>query len=275
MDKLLKWSLGAEQGQDVRPPTAQQLRALFDTGPDDPTLMKQSIAVLHHPEASLETKEVAFDNFEMLIEQLDNANNIGNMKMWPAIVEQMDLAEPTLRTRAASVVGVAVQNNPDSQKAFTESGGIAKLVQLATDEYEPCRLKAVLALAGVVRWNLAGLQAAVGSGWAVVAQALQSSERFQMRGLSLAAALLSQDEQVESNWEGVRENGIVAKAGAVPEDLAHRAIHLLALLIKGGYKFSDEELAVVKSIATSHEDTEPVDKETVTMFLKVESIKRK
>lgn len=40
-----------------------------------------------NPEVDLETKLVAFDNFEMLIENLDNANNIENLKLWEPLLD--------------------------------------------------------------------------------------------------------------------------------------------------------------------------------------------
>merc|ERR1712098_237458 len=106
--------------EKIGKPDEKALAQLFGTGgPDEPTLMKQSIQVVENPEADLEAKEVALENFEMLIENLDNANNIENMKMWPSIIKLLNDDQPEpLRILATSIIAIAVQNNPKCQDDF-------------------------------------------------------------------------------------------------------------------------------------------------------------
>lgn len=127
MDKLLHWSVtqthGDEEGkQKAGAPNPELLAQLFGAGgPDEPTLMKQNLSCMVNEEATLENREVACDNFEMLIENLDNANNIENMKMWPEIIKLLSHKDPVLRLWACSIIGSAVQNNPNAQEAFSSS----------------------------------------------------------------------------------------------------------------------------------------------------------
>jgi hypothetical protein len=54
-----------------------------------------------------------------LIEGIDNARNIENMKLWPSIIKQLESDEAEIRTATAWVCGTAVQNNPEAQKAVS------------------------------------------------------------------------------------------------------------------------------------------------------------
>lgn len=114
--------------------------------------MKEAMTAIQDPEVSLEDKLVAFDNFEMMIEQLDNANNIENLKLWEPLIAQLSSPESQLRLMAAWCCGTAVQNNPKSQAAFFNAGGMPKIVDLALkDGAADVRKKAVYAISSAVR----------------------------------------------------------------------------------------------------------------------------
>lgn len=66
-------------------------------------------------DVSLDDKLVAFDNFEQLIESLDNANNMEPLGLWSPLVGLLAHREPDMRRMAAWCVGTAVQNNEKSQ----------------------------------------------------------------------------------------------------------------------------------------------------------------
>lgn len=78
-----------------------------------------AVACISDPEDTIENKEIALDNLELLIEGIDNARNIENMKLWPAIIKQLDHEAPEVRKGTAWVCGTAVQNNPEAQKAVS------------------------------------------------------------------------------------------------------------------------------------------------------------
>jgi hsp70-interacting protein len=163
LNELLKWSI--EQSDATRndpnapPPKTQltpELMASLMGGPSDADLMRASMEIItsdNAEEVSLDDKLVAFDNFEQLIENLDNANNIANLSLWTPLLEQLKHDEREMRKMAAWCVGTAVQNNEKTQERLLAVGGVPMLVDLATKEDEPVdvRRKAVYALSSAVR----------------------------------------------------------------------------------------------------------------------------
>lgn len=128
MNKLLKWSVENtqqrnEDGSLTAPPTVEQashnltpdmINALMG-GPSDADLMKAAMEVLHSDDSDLENKLIAFDNFEQLIEGIDNANNMEPLGLWTPLVQLLEHEEPEMRRFAAWCVGTAVQNNEKAQ----------------------------------------------------------------------------------------------------------------------------------------------------------------
>ena len=130
MNQLLKWSIenadASRNDPDAttdpkaerpsgRPLNADALNALLG-GPTDADLMRESMAAIQNPEIPLENKLVAFDNFEQLIENLDNANNMEPLGLWTPLVEILQNEEPDMRRLAAWCLGTAVQNNFKAQE---------------------------------------------------------------------------------------------------------------------------------------------------------------
>ncbi|MCJ1375467.1 hsp70 nucleotide exchange factor fes1 [Loxospora ochrophaea] len=166
MNQLLKWSI---ENTDVsqsdptsttdpkasrpsgRPINADALKALFG-GPSDAELMKQSMAAILSPDVPLEEKLVAFDNFEQLIEIIDNANNLDSLGLWTPLIGLLAEKAPDLRRMAAWCLGTAVQNNVKGQDRLLALNAIPILVKLAVeDPNEPVRRKAVYAISSEMR----------------------------------------------------------------------------------------------------------------------------
>lgn len=163
LNDLLKWSIEnsdvTKNDPNAPPPTSDltpDVMAALMGGPSEADLMKANmeIIVCKDPEqASLEDKLVAFDNFEQLIESLDNANNIANLGLWTPLLEQLKAEEGECRKMAAWCIGTAVQNNEKTQEKLLAMGGIPGLVEMALKESETAdvRRKAVYALSSAVR----------------------------------------------------------------------------------------------------------------------------
>ena len=176
MNQLLKWSIENSSAASAdptsttdpkaerpsgRPINADALNSLFG-GPSDADLMKQSMAAILSPEVNLENKLVAFDNFEQLIENIDNANNLEPCGLWTPLVSLLDSSEADLRRYAAWCIGTAVQNNVKAQKQLLVGDAISKLVKLSiNDANELVRRKAIYALSSEIRNYQAGLDVAV------------------------------------------------------------------------------------------------------------------
>lgn len=166
MNQLLKWSIENSERPSTdpknpsdpnperepsRPLNADALRSLMG-GPSDADLMKESMTALLSPQISLENKLVAFDNFEQLIENIDNANNMESLGLWTPLIGLLKSEEPDLRRYAAWCAGTAVQNNVRAQERLLIMGGIPTLAKMAVeDEVEIVRRKAIYALSSVMR----------------------------------------------------------------------------------------------------------------------------
>jgi hsp70-interacting protein len=163
LNDLLKWSVEnastTANDPDAAPPVNRgfnpaALASLFG-GPSDADLMKESMAAIlsEDPELSLDDKLVAFDNFEQLIENLDNANNLGPLALWTPLLSCLTHKEAEFRRMAAWCAGTAVQNNEKSQERLLAMGGIPPLVELATkaEEGKDVRRKAIYALSSECR----------------------------------------------------------------------------------------------------------------------------
>ena len=139
------------KGREPRGLTEDAMRSLMG-GPSDAELMKEAMTVILHPEAELQAKVTAFDNFEQLIENLDNANNMDPLGLWAPLMSQLDSPEPAMRKMAAWCIGTAVQNNEKCQQKLLSIGGLSKIAWMALEESDQAaRRKAVYALSSAVR----------------------------------------------------------------------------------------------------------------------------
>jgi hypothetical protein len=163
LNNLLQWStantVAAQDGasQPPRDPSsglnAEMLAELLG-GPSDADRMREAMTAITLPldQVSLENKLIAWDNLEQLIEQIDNANNMDPMGLWPPLLQQLDNPEGELRRMAAWCVSTAVQNNVKAQEKLLAQGGIPRLAKLAAeDDVQSVRKKAITALSSAVR----------------------------------------------------------------------------------------------------------------------------
>ena len=176
MNQLLKWSIENSENASADPtsttdPKAERpsgrpinpdaLNALFG-GPTDADLMKESMAAILSPHITIDNKVIAFDNFEQLIENIDNANNMENLGLWTPLLDLLSSEESQLRMYAAWCVGTAVQNNVKSQANLLAGDAISILVKLSVEDAdENVRRKAIYALSSEVRNYQPGLDKAV------------------------------------------------------------------------------------------------------------------
>ncbi|SGZ56349.1 CIC11C00000001969 [Sungouiella intermedia] len=254
MEKLLQWSIAQQSGdkeamEKIGQPDPKMLEQLFGA-PDEPALMRQAISVVENPEASDDDKLVALENFEMLIENLDNANNIENMKLWPAVIAQLLNSNVEFQVLAASIVGIATQNNPDSQTAFlAKDNGLSKLVQLASDSATPTSLvlKCLFAMASLVRNFQPGTEQFVKLGGLDAIKLQGSDHRMLLRKLSLLSAVLStglDDEKrqhIHSDKLVEQLVNVLAKDGNV--GCIDKALNILTQLNQLKFDFTPQEIS--------------------------------
>lgn len=158
LNTLLKWGVeNSKAAEGTEPKTqlnAEALAALFGGGnmKSDAQMMKDNMEVIKREECDLEDRITAFDNFEQLIENLDNANNLESLNLWIPLIAQLESKEAELRRYAAWCIGTAVQNNIKTQEKFLVLGAIPTLVRIATGSDETkVKKKAITALSSAVR----------------------------------------------------------------------------------------------------------------------------
>lgn len=171
LNDLLRWGIensenGSPDAAAAAPPASNltpDVMAALMGGPSEADLMKASMEIITSDDVSVENKLIAFDNFEQLIESLDNANNMANLGLWTPLLAQLSADDAEIRTMAAWCVGTAVQNNEKTQEKLLAVDGVKPLVELSTRESEPSavRRKAIYALSSAVRNYQPALDAAV------------------------------------------------------------------------------------------------------------------
>jgi len=161
MNSLLSWGIeNSDAGRTAEQPateprgfSAEALRSLMG-GPSDADLMKEAMALItsSDPEVTHDSKMIAFDNFEQLVENIDNALNIQSLGLWTPLLGQLSSDSADLRRMAAWCIGTAVQNNEKAQERLLAVNGIEKLVQVSLDDTDKAtRKKAVYALSSAIR----------------------------------------------------------------------------------------------------------------------------
>jgi HEAT repeat protein len=161
MEQLLKWSLANSKPEDLvdqakkdNEPGKKIDTSIIDhiLGKDESTQMVEAMQVIAHPDTTLESKEIAFDNLEMLVEHIDNAKNLEPLKLWEPILALLKHDEPVLRKYAAWVCATATQNNPQAQKNFLDHNGLQSIIECLKSEKElEVRKKCIYAISCSIR----------------------------------------------------------------------------------------------------------------------------
>ncbi|CUM64308.1 uncharacterized protein PRCAT00001908001 [Priceomyces carsonii] len=254
MDKLLKWSIAQQSGdQDainkMGQPDPKMLHQLFG-GPDEPTLMKHSMAAICNEETTEQNKEIAFENFEMLIENMDNANNIENLNLWPSLIEQLAEDKPAIqRVYAASCIGISVQNNPKAQDDFSKHDGLSKLINICSDTNSPDDLlaKSLFAISSYIRNFKPGYEQFVKeNGWDII-RIPEDNHKLTLRVLSLVSAVLSNGLDKKSE-DRIHEDKIIERLTLLMKSDGHigcidKILSITSQLSLLHYEFSSTEIA--------------------------------
>ena len=121
---VLKWGLnnsGASgESAENKPDPSRRLNpevlASVLGGPSEADLMVGNMATAQSEDVNLQNRVIALENFEQLIEGIDNANNMESLKLWIPLVDMLQHEEADVRKMAASCLGTAVQNNMKAQE---------------------------------------------------------------------------------------------------------------------------------------------------------------
>ncbi|KAJ1913162.1 hsp70 nucleotide exchange factor fes1 [Mycoemilia scoparia] len=285
MEELLKWSImNMTKNEDApaRPANSEPPKKLDPKiidhiiGKPVSQQMKECMDIIdgtnsteggENPQPTLKDKEIAFDDLEMFVENIDNASNLEPLELWPRIIKQLVSPEPSLRSAAAWVCGTAVQHNPNAQKAFKKHHGLKPILNvLENDSNTEAKSKAMYCLSSYVRTNPDGFNEFIGDkneegarGLVILKKNLSNFTRkyrsLRIKTLFLLQALIeeSEDEALKPE-ERIRPDfaELVAKAGfmdcicqfvntvsasdepnseiEIDPDYAEKALRLVALL---------------------------------------------
>ncbi|PWN90767.1 Fes1-domain-containing protein [Acaromyces ingoldii] len=222
LDDLLKWSI-AQQGADpdARAANGQTMHdvaadlqagrrpdladpGLYDAlmGKNEAQMMKEELSAAMDTSRSEDDRVTALDNFEMLIEQIDNANNVNNMKMWEPILSLLTASSSTPRIQHAVlwIVGTAVQNNDKAQMAILAYKPLTPILYLLRSSQDgEVRSKAMYALSGILKHSpsAVALFDKDEQGWMALKGALlDPNVALRRKAAFLINSLLLQDDSV-------------------------------------------------------------------------------
>lgn len=278
MDKLLNWSLAQNDpatAAKAGAPDPELLAKLFGAKKDDATLMLESISIVQNDEVSKEDKLTALDNFEMLIENLDNANNIENLKLWPTLISLIDNSDAELSSQVCGIIGTSVQNNAKCQDDFSNyEDGYTKLIKNlelaeggAEDSFE-LKNKSLFALSNLIRNNSKSFEQftkrdgfqAISKLLLATAEFSKKNEKLKLRILSLLSSILTVSnvknsaggEEGDEIFKFIEQNNIINEITLLVSakssiSYIDTSLNFLSNLLTLGYKFTDAENDNIKS----------------------------
>ncbi|KZT34757.1 Fes1-domain-containing protein, partial [Sistotremastrum suecicum HHB10207 ss-3] len=182
LESLLTWSI-ANSSPTAPPPDPQKLKSLdpgiidLILGKPDAVRMKESLTLALDEEKEEEERVDALDELEMLVEQIDNANNLTPLGMWTPLLELLHSTESSkIRIQLLWILGTAVQNNPKAQSDFLTYNPLPKILSLLSATETPdaaTRSKAVYTLSATLKHSRAAVeQLSNENGWEVIRGAI-------------------------------------------------------------------------------------------------------
>ncbi|KAI7823143.1 nucleotide exchange factor Fes1-domain-containing protein [Kickxella alabastrina] len=204
MESLLKWAILNSATANEDAPTRDPSQPAPKQQKLDPEIidmilgkpasvqMTECLDATEHTSTPLPARIIALDDLEMLVENIDNAGNLGPLQLWPRLIKLYNDPEAEIRSHALWVSGTAVQHNPSAQKVFP--GLAAALELLRADSDMGVRAKALYCVSSFVRANVAGLTKFVAlNGLEAVLGAVQVGDvALAQKGFFLLRALIDE-----------------------------------------------------------------------------------
>ncbi|GMK53977.1 hypothetical protein CspeluHIS016_0105630 [Cutaneotrichosporon spelunceum] len=129
-------------------------------GKPDSMTMKEKMAIASNPAADVDERVMALEDFEMLIELIDNANNMSVLKLWQPLLALINDPNDAVARHALWIIGTIVQLNWKGQTDLHNLGGLSLVLDAlypATGDARPAntRAKAAHAFSSALRaWPL-------------------------------------------------------------------------------------------------------------------------
>lgn len=103
-------------------------------GKDDAVRMREAASIIGDASREMGKRREAFELLHDLVENIDNANNVAKMGLWPAMLSFLtddgNGEEGALRMDALRLVALAAKNNEEAQAHLVSSGVLDKLVSM-------------------------------------------------------------------------------------------------------------------------------------------------
>lgn len=189
MQSLLRWSIENSTPLDSAPSDRPPIErknidpAIIEMilGKPESELMKEDISVAVDANRNEDDRINALDHFEMLIEQIDNANNLEKLKLWEPLHSLLTSESSTLeiKIQVLWVIGTALQNNPSAQDAYLSFNPLPTLLSFldpSPSSSVSIRAKAIYTLSGLLKHNspaVEALELPETDGWSKLRVALQ------------------------------------------------------------------------------------------------------
>ena len=156
-----------------------------------------------------------------MIESLDNANNMKNMKMWEPIISLLThpQSSPPIQHATLWIIGTAVQNNDKAQMAILDFEPLAPLLELLRSSTDgEVRSKAMYALSGILKHNPKAVDLfGKADGWLTLKGALlDSNVSLRRKAAFFVNSLLLQDDSADQTSTGSDASAPVGLLGAPP-----------------------------------------------------------
>lgn len=209
-DELLRWGIAnsnqdgsnsiAQISEDIAAGRRPDLTdpGLYDAimGKSEAQMMTEELSVAVNPSRPVEDRVIALDNFEMLIEQIDNANNMESLGMWPAVLSLCAQdQDPRIQSTGAWIIGTAVQNNDKGQVVALRHGALGSLLPLMSSNSPEARSRALYAISALLRhFPQAVTEFSDAGGWSCLRTALADPfESVRRKTAFLLGQLIIQD----------------------------------------------------------------------------------
>jgi len=172
-------------------------------GKSEAQMMREELSAALDTNRTESDRIQALDNFEMLIEQIDNANNITSMKMWEPLLglltgsEESHATTPAIQVATLWIVGTAVQNNDKAQMTVLQFGFLKPIIHLLVHGADgQVRSKALYALSGILKHNAKAVLSFIElNGWSALCGALLDPDvSLRRKSAFLVNSLLLQDD---------------------------------------------------------------------------------
>lgn len=129
-------------------------RALNDMVENTTDVFRESIATLGNDESDSDKvlrKEVALENLEVRVEQLDLAQGLHNLGGFAPVVDCLESVHPSIQIRACGVIATCVHNHASMQDAAVRLGALPKLLAIYSNRTVDSGIRSrALSAAGVL-----------------------------------------------------------------------------------------------------------------------------